>query len=177
MTLEEMSVIVTTVFLQYPNAEVTQPIVRLWHRALGDYPAQTVNDAVMEVLVTHRSTWPPTIGHVAEVLRAREARRSKELSDGEAWQLLTKTVSRFGRYNSAGGLFVLRETSPMVEEAAKILGWQTICGWSSADEVGNRAHFWRVLDGLRNAKRIAWTTRETPQVIQTILKREIGRAN
>jgi hypothetical protein len=177
MNLEETSVIVTTVFLQYPHAEVTAPIVRLWHRALGDYPAEVVTDAVMEVLVTYKATYPPTIAHVAEVLRSRDDRRAGNLTDGEAWELLTNSISRFGRYNQAGAMHAIREQSEMVAEAAKMLGWQTICRWHQADEVGNRAHFWRVISGLRNAKTVAWTKREMPLVVQQIIKRELPRGN
>lgn len=178
MTLEETSVIVTTLFLQFPTSEVTQPVVRLWHRALGHLPAATVNEAVLDVLLTHRSTYPPTIAHVAEAIRAREVQALGELSDGEAWHELNYIVKRFGRYNEAGAMHELRERNPMVADAARMLGWETICGWNTADEVGNRAHFWRVLQGLKNARNMTLLgKRETSKVLDQVFRREIGRGS
>lgn len=178
MTLQEMSVIVTTLYLQFPSSEVTQPVVRLWHKALGHYSAHELHEAAVEVLLTHRSTFPPTIAHVAEALRAKEVRKLGELSDGEAWRVLIYTVQKFGRYNQAGAMHELRETNPMVADAARMLGWETICGWNTADEVGNRAHFWRVLQGLKNARNVALLgQRETPKVLDQFLQREGRRGS
>jgi hypothetical protein len=177
MTLTEMSAVVTTVFLQFPHAEITKATVLLWHRALGHYPADEVSSAVVEVLLTHKSTYPPTIAHVADVLRARELQRSGAMTDGDAWELLTNSVSRFGRYNEAGAYAHIIKRSEMVAAAVRSLGWTTICGWSSHDEVGNRAHFWRVLSGLRNERTIAMTRREFNPVLDVLKKRELPRGS
>ncbi|CAB4220498.1 Replicative helicase inhibitor G39P, N-terminal [uncultured Caudovirales phage] len=149
MTEQETIRILTTLFLQYPGIEVETALVKLWHRALGHYSAEEVSAAVMEVLLTHASTFAPTIAHVAQVLRKSSEQAESTLSEGEAWQILLHTIKRFGRYNQAGAMFEIRRQSALVERVVNTMGWPEICSWRSDDEVSNRAHFWRILAGLR----------------------------
>jgi hypothetical protein len=153
MTPAETARVVATLFVQYPGAEVTTMIVKLWHHALGSYPADQVFQAANEILVTYSGSYPPTIGMVAEVLRRQQS--TKVVSEGEAWAILVDAVKRRGRYDQAGAMHLLRERSPLVARAAELLGWEQVCSWRTEDEVANRAHFWRVLSGLKKERELA----------------------
>lgn len=152
MTPAETSQILATLFLQYQGAEVTTLSVALWHSALGRYSVEEVSRAVSELLLTYTGTYPPTIGMVAEILRRQEADSDSRLTEGEAWAILVDAVKRRGRYDQAGAMHLLRERSELVARAAELLSWDSICSWQSDDEVANRAHFWRVLGGLKRER-------------------------
>lgn len=152
MTLAETSKILTTLFLQYSGAETTHLLIAIWHHCLGRYSTRQVSLAVSELLQTYTGTYPPTVGMVAEIIRRRELEEESRLTDGEAWSILVDAVRRRGRYDQAGAMHLLRERAPLVARAAEMLGWDEICSWQVDDEVANRAHFWRILGGLKRER-------------------------
>lgn len=151
MTKLEMAGIVAMINQQYA-AETTPALVALWFAALGHYEHEEVKRAAVEVILTYTGTFAPTIGMVATVLRRHAEGSEGTLSEGEAYKLLIDSIKRFGRYNQAGAMFEIRRKSRLVEHAVAILGWAEICGWKTEDEPANRAHFWRVLAGLRQGR-------------------------
>lgn len=176
MKKSEMSKALTAMFLQYPGAEVTQPMVELWHRSLGRYSAAEFNSAVVEVLLTHTSTFPPTIGMLAEVLARNESGRV--LTEGETWAALVSTVRRFGAYRSSEAISHLESVSPTIAATARAIGWETICRWDVGDEVSNRAHFWRMMAGFQKTEQTNKILgREVLPFLAEVKKREITHGN
>lgn len=171
MTKLEMAGIVTMLNQQYA-AETTDALVALWFAALGHYEADEVKRAAVEVLLSYTGTFPPTIGMVATALRRREDGADGNLSEGEAYKLLIEAIKRFGRYNQAGAMFEIRRRSPLVAHAVSVLGWSEICGWKTEDEPANRAHFWRVIAGLRQGRerRYFSTPIGSPEITATVVK-------
>lgn len=177
MNLRETAEIVATLLLQYPNVTPSEPLIRLWHRALGHYPMELVTSASIHVLNTHTGFHPPTIAHVVQAIRKLSPDCETEMSDGEAWQVLTKAISRFGRYNQIHALSALERESRIVAQAVSMMGWETICNWKVDDEVANRAHFWRVVAGLRSSMNHAAVKREENPTLLSFSQREISRGN
>jgi hypothetical protein len=150
MTKFETGTVVAMLMQQYA-IEVTDALVALWFAALGQYPFEDVQKAAVEVLVSYTGTFPPTIGMVATALRKQTEQAEAELSEGEAYKLVLDAIRRFGRYNQASAMYEIRHRSKLVERAVETLGWSEICSWRSEDEAANRAHFWRILAGLRQS--------------------------
>lgn len=176
MTKTEMSKALTALFLQYPGAEVTPPIVELWHRSLGRYSAEQFNQAVIEALLTYAGTFPPTIGLLAQVLAKNEAGRV--LTEGEAWGALISAVRRFGAYQPSEAMAALESVSPTIVAAVKSIGWTTICRWEMSDEVSNRAQFWRIIAGFNKEREVSRLLgREVSPFLLEVKNRELAHGN
>lgn len=171
MTKLEMATIVATLNEQY-HAETTDALISLWYTALGHLEFDEVRKAAIEVLLTYTGTFAPTIGMVATKLKEQKAENEGRLSDGEAYQIMRDAVRRFGRYNPASAMYEIRKASPLVATAVSILGWDEVCSWKVDEEGVNRAHFWRVLAGLRQSgqKRFVETAISTPTLPESVLK-------
>lgn len=173
MTRLETGTVVAILMEQY-GVEVTPMLVAVWHGALGGYDFADVQRAAIEVLMSYTGTFAPTVGMVATALRKQRGTQESELSEGEAYQILQDAIKRWGRYNQASAMHDISSKSTLVERAVRVMGWSEICSWRLEDEPANRAHFWRVLAGLRQTsdrKMLLEPTFTTAEVAAEVLKR------
>jgi hypothetical protein len=178
MTKLETGMVVAMLMQQY-SVEVTETLVNLWYSALGSCEYDAVQRAAVEVLMSYTGTFPPTIGMVATALRKQNEKSESELSEGEAYRIVLDAIRRFGRYNQASAMYEIRRKSSLVERAVETMGWSEICSWRSEDEAANRAHFWRVLAGLRQStdrRMLSQTSFPSAAISAEVLKR-IGNGN
>lgn len=153
-TRQEVAALLVALWQQYLT-EPTSSTCALWHSALGHYPIETLQRAGAELLLTYEGTIAPTIGMLAAIVRRQNDKTEETLSEGEAWSILQNAIRRFGSYNQAGAMHDIRQRSALVERCAQLLGWREICSWRTDDEVANRAHFWRVFNGLKREAQLA----------------------
>ena len=74
-----------------------EAVVNLWSEMLADYPADLVVAAVKSHIASDRKGFPPHIGAIIAAIG--EINRPAELSEGEAWALISKAIRNSG-YNS-----------------------------------------------------------------------------
>jgi hypothetical protein len=148
MRTSEMGKILTTAFLGWPHFVVTEPMIRLWCDSFPSITPTEMWDVMRAALKSHTGNFPPTIGQVYATLDRMKG--ADELTDGEAWGVVTEAVRRFGRYSPGQAREYLRSKGgERLVAAVRSLGWPDICAWRGEDEAANRAHFWRVYSGLR----------------------------
>ncbi len=148
MKTSELSATLTLAMRPWGFVTVDPLLVALWYRIFGNHSIEQFSSAIMEVVMT--SDAPPTIAAVNRAIIRKCSAGRPEITEGESWAILMKAVRRFGRAAQTEAYIWLNGEDEYVEEAAKLLGWQNICLWQTNDEVANRAHFWKVLNGQRN---------------------------
>lgn len=93
-----------------PNKEVT---VNMWHMMLGEYPYQQCMVALQTYIATDSSGFAPSIGQIIDKMRI--AVESVEMSDVEAWSLVSKAI-RNSAYNAD------KEFEALPDRCKKVLG-------------------------------------------------------
>ena len=119
----------------YPrdNLLATPEQIELWYRVLQDIP-YLVAETALKMWVCEEK-WPPTIAE----LRAMAAELTgNDVPDwGEAWNLVTKAVWRFGYPHPEEAKEMIGPTGWKAVQA--IGGWQRLC--ESDNEATDRANF------------------------------------
>lgn len=103
MTLEETGAIMDVLKTAYPRyyKDVSEDekfnASCLWAEMFSDESVQVVIAAVKALIVTDEKGFPPHIGAVKA--KIRQITLPKEMTEGEAWMLISKAISNSG-YNS-----------------------------------------------------------------------------
>jgi hypothetical protein len=126
---------------------VDEPLITMWHAIFGKYSKEQFSAAINAVMATEKG--PPEIASVNAML-VKMNQDTPELTEGEAWRVLKIAIGKFGSYAPEEAYAWMRKQHPYVEETARLLGLQEICRWETRDEMTNRAHFWKVLNGQRS---------------------------
>lgn len=110
------------------------PIAYAWSVVLMDIPYQVAEKALVIVLRSAKFFPSP-----AEILEASKELRTEEYqipTPEEAWENVYREIMRVGTWQKP------KFIHPLVERAAKSLGWATLC--NSDNLPADRAHFLRL---------------------------------
>ena len=126
MTKSEMAALLTVISVAYPGSRVRadETTIGVWHDALQDLTAAEATLAVKALVNTLK--FPPSIADVREaVVNQRQLARG-EKSAGEAWELVTRALSKHGYYHPSKAREELGEAIwGIVQQCG---GWRALCG-------------------------------------------------
>ena len=103
MTRAETLAVMSILKAAYPayyrdmKRQDAEAVVNLWAEMLADYPADLVAAAVKTHIASDRKGFPPHIGAIIAAIG--EISRPAELSEVEAWAMISKAIRNSG-YNS-----------------------------------------------------------------------------
>lgn len=91
-TIKTMSVLRAAYPMFYNNmsAEDAKVAVELWQRILGDYDYSIVNAAIVGLISTRTSTFPPVPGEVVDMIHRLAG--EKQMDGAEAWGLVANAL-------------------------------------------------------------------------------------
>lgn len=141
MKAADAAKLVATLMAAYPQAQMTAATSGLYERMLEDLDRDTSSAAVERLIKT--SKWLPTVAEIRAA--AAEVTHGPKRLGGEAWGEVIAEIRRVGWYGSP--IF----TDPLVGQAVRMLGWQTLC--VSTNEMSDRARFIELYDGLAERER------------------------
>jgi hypothetical protein len=106
----------------FPNMQVTEAMVDLWHELLGDIDFNLAKAAVKKILL--ESPYPPTIADIrkqaAEIIMPKE----NKIDAAEAWGEVERAIRLYGSYMEEEAISSM---SPAVARVVKYIGWREIC--------------------------------------------------
>jgi len=122
MTKTETVKLLAVISAAYPNMQVTEATVEIWHELLGDLGFNIVLTAAKKLIL--ESPYPPTIADIrkraVEVMTPLEDR----LDAAEAWGEVMRALRVFGYYREAEAL---QSMSPRTAKVVRWMGWSEIC--------------------------------------------------
>lgn len=106
----------------FPNMQVTEATVKLWHELLGDLDFNLAIAATKKLIL--ESPYPPTIADIRK--RAAEIMTPQEemIDAAGAWGEVVRAVRKYGYYCEAEAL---ESMSPQVAKVVRYIGWREIC--------------------------------------------------
>ena len=106
----------------YPNMQVTEATVEIWHELLGDLKLNIALIAAKKLIL--ESPYPPTIADIRK--RAVEIMTPPEdrIDAAEAWGEVMRALRVFGYYREAEAL---KSMSPRTAKVVRFMGWSEIC--------------------------------------------------
>ncbi len=106
----------------YPNMQVTEATVSIWHELLEDLDFNVALAAVKKLIL--ESPYPPAISDVRK--RAMEIMTPPEekIDAAEAWGEVEQAIRYFGSYREVEALASM---SPRVAKVVRWIGWREIC--------------------------------------------------
>lgn len=130
----------------FPNMQVTEAMVSLWHELLRDLSFDIAKMAVKKLIL--ESPFPPTIADVRK--RAVEIMTPSEdkIDASEAWGEVITAISFYGYYRESEALASM---SPRTAKVAKYMGWQEICTSERPDVV--RGQFLKMYETVANREK------------------------
>lgn len=136
MTAEQVAAVLTVVRMEWPHSSLgggtASEIVSYWHRILGAYEPDVVEDAVKELIASGREHAPGP-GLVAKTAAAR-------LVDSpdwdEAWREVLRVMARLGSYVTPGP----SDFSHEAIAAFAIPAWAELCSGPAAGTNGYGTH-------------------------------------
>lgn len=115
----ELLVIITAA---YPNMQISEAMVKLWHELLEDIDFNLAKTAVKKLIL--ESPYPPTIAdirkHVMEITTPPEDR----IDAAEAWGEVLRAIRHHGYYCEKEAL---ESMSPRTAKVVRYMGWREIC--------------------------------------------------
>ena len=122
MTKTETVKLLAVISAAYPNMQVTEATVDLWHELLGDQDLNIVLVAVKKLIL--ESPYPPTIADIRK--RAVEVMTPPEdrIDAAEAWGEVQRAIRLYGYYREAEAL---ESMSPRTAKVVRWIGWSEIC--------------------------------------------------
>lgn len=104
----------------FPNMQVTEATVKLWHELLGDLDFNLAIAATKKLIL--ESSYPPTIADIRK--RAAEIMTPQEIDAAEAWGEVERAIRKYGYYCESEAL---ESMSPQVARVVRYIGWREIC--------------------------------------------------
>ncbi|CDG37231.1 hypothetical protein CTHBC1_2648 [Acetivibrio thermocellus BC1] len=122
MTKAETVKLLAVINAAYPNMQISEATVSVWHELLGDLNINLVLAATKKLIL--ESPYPPTIADIrkraVEIMTLPEDR----INAAEAWGEVEKAIRWYGYYREAEALASM---SPRTAKVVRYIGWREIC--------------------------------------------------
>lgn len=106
----------------FPNMQVTEAMVNLWHELLGDIDFNLAKAAVKKLLL--ESPYPPTIADIRKQAVEIATPPEDRIDAAEAWGEVLRAIRFYGYYRQEEAL---ESMSPRTAKVVRYMGWQEIC--------------------------------------------------
>lgn len=136
MEKNEFSIIVKIIRTAYnsPDFLPTTDHLATWFEMLRDVPYSEAFNAVMNHIKT--SQYQPSIADIRKAYdeRVKAESTAPELTPSEAWQIVARTISQYGRNrgNEAFDDLLDYDDGERILKAVKSCGWQYLCNEDEA---------------------------------------------
>lgn len=163
MNKKEFAVLADCIKSYFPREKVmpTKESMTLWYEALKDLDFNMAMMAVKKHSLT--SKWSPTI---AEIRESAVSIAEPEKSWSEGWEQVRLAIGRYGYCNEKDAL---ESMDAVTREAAKRLGWQTICTTELDDIHVLRANFRMIYEQIQESH-------EADAILPSDMKEQIDTA-
>lgn len=122
MTKTDTVKLLAVINAAYPNMQISEATVSVWHELLGDLDINLVLAATKKLIL--ESPYPPTIADIrkraVEIMTLPEDR----IDAAEAWGEVEKAIRWYGYYSEAEALASM---SPRTAKVVRYIGWREIC--------------------------------------------------
>lgn len=125
----------------YPDNKNQPGTAAVYAMVLADIPDDVLRAAALECV--SRCRFFPRASEIREA--AAQLRRPQRTPALEAWAELKALVTRWGYYRFSQ----VEWPNPMLEQAARAMGWETLCLMTYDDEPSHRARFIEYWEGRR----------------------------
>ena len=139
------------------NKKYTEEEAVFWYGALADVPDEFLRQAFFRFAATG-GDWP-SITKIRAL--ADEQQHGMHVTAGEAFELVTQAVRRFGSYDAINGLATLDGTTKKALKACG--GWMWACDLSSGNREMFSSRFAKVYDAIVQREQ---KLRRTPEAIR-----------
>ena len=140
MNLTETAKLLVLISASYPNFEVNETKVKIWHDLLHDADYRTLQVVVKKIVL--ENTFPPSI---AEVRKAyTETVSPVPMESGKAWLDVKKCIGRYGYHREDEALDSMND---ILRECVEVFGWKDLC-LSEEPESVLRGQFFRVYEQI-----------------------------
>ena len=121
MTKTDIVKLLAVINAAYPNMQISEATVSLWHELLGDLNLDFALAAVKKLIL--ESPFPPTIADI----RKQVVEITQGLNDVDAataWGEVVRALNHYGYYRPEEALASM---SPRTAKIVRLMGWQNIC--------------------------------------------------
>ena len=120
MTKAEIVKLLAVISAAYPNMQITEATVNLWHELLNDVSLSLALAAAKKLIL--ESPYPPTIADIRK--RVVEVAHPQQLNAAEAWGEVTKAMRFYGYYRANEAIASMSKPTARTVE---YIGWANIC--------------------------------------------------
>jgi hypothetical protein len=106
----------------FPNMQVTEVMVNIWHELLGDLDFGLAKAAVKKLLL--ESPYPPTIADIRKQVVQISTPLEDRIDGAQAWGEVEKAIQNYGYYRETEAL---ANMPPRVAKVVRYIGWREIC--------------------------------------------------
>jgi len=122
MTKTETVKLLAVISAAFPNIQVAEATVALWHELLGDLDLNLVLAATKKLIL--ESPYPPTIADIRKQVVEITTPHDEKIDAATAWGEVEKAIQLYGYYREAEAMASM---SPRTAKVVKYIGWQEIC--------------------------------------------------
>ena len=130
----------------FPNMQVTEAMVSLWHELLRDLEFNLAKAAVKKLLL--ESPYPPTIADIRKQVVEIATPPEDRIDAAQAWGEVMKAIRFYGYYRQEEALASM---SPRTTKVVRYMGWQEICTSERPDVV--RGQFMKMYETVANREK------------------------
>ena len=121
MTKTETVKLLAVISAAFPNIQVAEATVALWHELLGDLDLNLVLAATKKLIL--ESPYPPTIADIRKQVVEITTPHDEKIDAATAWGEVEKAIQLYGYYREAEAMASM---SPRTAKVVKYIGWQEI---------------------------------------------------
>jgi len=122
MTKTDTVKLLAVISAAYPNMQITEATVALWHDLLGDLNFSLALTATKKLLL--ESPYPPTIADIRKQVADITTPQEDCIDAAKAWGEVERAIQYYGCYREVEALSSM---SPQTAKVARYIGWREIC--------------------------------------------------
>jgi len=121
MTKTDIVKLLAVINAAYPNMQISEATVSLWHELLGDLNLDFALAAVKKLIL--ESPFPPTIADIRKQV-VEITQGLNEVDAATAWGEVVRALNHYGYYRPEEAYASM---SPRTAKVVRMMGWQEIC--------------------------------------------------